>query len=423
MTQCPLFGFPFTLWEREQTMRPFLWLLLIAGWLLLFGSGLRAQQVSEPATRKPVPIPPRPLPLPPPSALKWKDHVTLNGHGSAVVVAFSPDGKTLATGSGGEDPKNGELKLWDVNTAKEMATLSGHTGMVCAVAFSPDGKTLASASRDGCVGLWECTIRKDVILSLTPHSCLRIVRPFATVMQYAMIQHKAPVAAVAWAPDGKALAFGDTEGAVKLWDVTAGKELAVFQGQEGAAQVAFSPDGKLLAAGARHGNKDSDVKVWDVATGKEIFSLWGQTGGIHSVAFSPDGKTLATASGGYFENHKALYAEVKLYDVTAGQEKFSLVAKDRISVNSVAFSRDGKFLATATTGRTTQLWDAATGKEVGLIETATECAAAISSNGKVLATGEHKTVTLWDVSKILQGQVGHDKMDKVLLSPVPIKVR
>jgi WD40 repeat protein len=381
-------------------MRSIRYSILFAGWLLSFDSGLLAQDETKPKAPKVAPIPP--LPKPPPPFPEWKDSATLSGHGSTVVVAFSPNGKLLATGSGGEIVAGGELKLWDVAKAKEMATLTGQTGMVRAVAFSPDGKTLAAASNDGIVRLWEVTTSTEHVLAMTPRGCLPLVRHLVTAQQSALIQHNAGVTSVAWGADGKILAFGDINGNVVLWDVATGKALRSFQVQQGAANVAFSPDGKLLAAGAYHGNKDSEVKVWEAATGKEIFSLPGQSGGILSVSFSPDGKTLATASGGFFAGDQPTYAEVKLCNVTTGQVKLSLVGKERMSVNSVALSRDGKILVTGHSGRVAQLWDADTGKELLHIDTPSGCTAAISPDGKLLATGENKSASLWDVAKILE---------------------
>jgi Tol biopolymer transport system component len=154
-----------------------------------------------------------------------KARATLRGHASDIyAVAFSPDGKTLASGSG-----DGTVKLWEVATGKERATLKGHTNLVWAVAFSPDGKTLASANYDRTVKLWEVATGKE-------RATLR--------------GHTSFVWSVAFSPDGKTLASGSSDGSVKLWEVVTARERASLQGRSSVESVAYSPDGKTLAVGS-----------------------------------------------------------------------------------------------------------------------------------------------------------------------------
>ena len=153
------------------------------------------------------------LGLPPLSAQEPK--LTLKGHTSPVwSVAYSPDGKWLASGSGptiqlatphGKTLASGNdttIRLWDVQTGKEKATLKGHTSLVSSLTFSPDGKTLASGSHDKTVKLWDMETGKE---------------------QATLKGHTSPVSSVAFSPDGKTLASG-SEITIKLWDVQTGKE-------------------------------------------------------------------------------------------------------------------------------------------------------------------------------------------------------
>ena len=160
----------------------------------------------------------------------------LEDHNSLVnSVSFSPDGKTLASGS--EDKT---IKLWDVQTGKEITTLQGHDYWVTSVSFSPDGKTLASGSIDGTIKLWDVQTQKE-ITTLTGHD--------------------ESVWSVSFSPDGKTLASGSWDATIKLWDVQTQKEITALQGHDDLIHsVSFSPDGKTLASGSR----DNTIKLWNV---------------------------------------------------------------------------------------------------------------------------------------------------------------
>jgi WD40 repeat protein len=299
---------------------------------------------------------------------------TLGGQAKSVTaVSFSPDGKRLATAS-----DDTTVKLWDVNTGKEIQTLRGHTDVVRDVSFSPNGKLLASASRDNTVKLWDANTGKEI-------DTLR--------------GHTDWVWGISFSPDSKRLASASGDKTVKLWDVSAGKEIQTLTGHtDGLRGVSFSSDGKRLATASA----DDTVKLWNASTGKEIQTLTGHTNSVWGVRFSPDGKLLASSS---------LDKTVKLWDANTGKQIHTLRGHTN-SVWGVSFSPDSKRLATASDDITVKLWNASTGKEIQTLTGHTHWVRGVSfsPDGKLLASASaDKTVKLWNAStgKEIRTLLGH----------------
>jgi WD40 repeat protein len=295
------------------------------------------------------------------------------------AVAFSPDGKTLATAS-----YDGTARLWDVATHRQIgAPMTADSRFVNAVAFSPDGKTLATASDDGTARLWDVATHRQIGAPITPNSSF-------------------VVAAVAFSPDGKTLATGSWDGTARLWDAATHRQIGapMTVGKNAVLAVAFSPDGKTLATAVE--NKAS-AWLWDVATQQQVETLSFSNTAVLAVAFSPDGKTLATGSANYSGAGIA-----QLWDIGTQLQIGAPMTADSSFVVAVAFSPDGKILATASQDGTARLWDAATQQQVGAPMTADRKyvnAVAFSPDGKTLATGGcDGTARLWNVST--QRQIG-----------------
>jgi WD40 repeat protein len=316
-----------------------------------------------------------------------KPRATLAGHGEDVkCLAFSPDGKALASASRGYDreqalrnPRDfvwGEVKVWDVATGKERLGFRGHKDGIEAIAFSPDGRTLATGSSDGSVRLWEAGTGEEV----------------------ASFEHLDQIRNLAFSPDGKTLAAA-SPGAAWLWDVAGRKELRSFKRPVQGYNPAFSPDGKTLAASCHQ-----DMDLWDLTTGKERLTLADHRGYAACAAFSPDGKAVAVASN-RDEGYGKLVAEVKVWEAATGKER----ATFRVQlggVSGVLFSPDGKALALLGvkglySTSEVKMIDAATGRALATPtfkeDKKRPMCMAFGPDGQVFAVGcLDGTVQLWD---------------------------
>jgi WD40 repeat protein len=248
-------------------------------------------------------------------------------------------------------------------------TLRGHSDAVLSIAFSPDGKRVVTTSLDKTVKVWDLANGVE-LLSLGGHS--------------------GPAYAVTFSPDGRRLATASADNTAKVWDSTTGEDLLTLRGHSDVVwSVAFSPDGQRIATASQ----DKTAKVWDSSSGKELLTLRGpaySAYSINSVAFSPDGTRLATSGG---EDNGA-----DVWELASAERLFSL-SGHAAPVLRVAFSHDGKRLATASTDNTVKVWDAASGRELRTLHghSGPVVGLAYSKDDKVLATASlDNTAKVWD---------------------------
>jgi WD40 repeat protein/serine/threonine protein kinase len=280
-------------------------------------------------------------------------------------VAFSPDGRLLA--SVGWDRL---VHLWDTNDWHEVRTFRGHTAPILGVAFSPDGRKLASVSIDGSARLWNVAEGKEI---------------------YTLRGHILLVSGVAFAPDGNSLATSSEDETIKLWDVRTGRERATLRGHGAwVVRVTFSPDGRRLASASF----DGTIKIWDVASGQQRCTFRGHTSNyISCVDFSPNGRMLASASND---------GTVKLWDATVGSQEARILQfrNQSMPVVRVVFSPDGQRLASACRDGTVKLWERASGQEIRTFQghTSEVWCVAFGPDGMIASGGDAGGIKLWKIA-------------------------
>jgi WD40 repeat protein len=384
--------------------------------------------------------------------------VVLSGHTGAVVdLVFSPDSRMLASGSTDES-----IRLWDLDTRYSVPSLSDHKGIITSVAFSPNGKRLASASSDTSVRLWDVETGKQLRL---------------------LSGHTASVSTLVFDHDGERIISGSEDGSIVLWDAEAGDKLARLPASDIAEVrfmhgdkelggpdrkpvavtcIALNQDGRMLASA----NGNGWIVLWDIDTHEPVGRYYGHTiaqqsdeqsqqdpdpdpnifrtldmlsfiGGwrpVRIVIFSPDGEFLASGSDD---------GSIKLLDVEKGEiaKELSIFDEDKSylspelrnlermstkvghSALSLAFSPDGRLLASGSEDSDIRLWNIAQSKQVATFSghAAPVLSVEFNHNGKYLASGSSDgTVRIWkvDSSKEVAIMYGHTgSVSTVAFSP------
>ena len=285
------------------------------------------------------------------------------GHLDSVhIIAWSPDGTTLATGS-----DDGTIIVWDPTTGTQKTTLTDNHRSVRSLAWSPDGTTLATGSDDGTIIVWDPTTgTQKTTLATGSHRSVR---------------------SLAWSPDGTTLATSSHDGTIIVWDPTTGTQKLRFpRDHTSILSTSWSPDATTLATGSY----DGTITLWDPTTGTQKTTLaTGSHRNVRPLAWSPDGTTLATSS------HDGT---ITLWDPTTGTQKLRF-SRDHTLIWSTSWSPDATTLAASSHDGTITLWDPTTGTpkttlagdRLGIVSMAW------SPDGTTLATSSHDgTITLWD---------------------------
>ncbi len=289
-----------------------------------------------------------------------------NSNPGSWYVAYSPDGKTIATAD-----RDYKVRLFDSTTGALKQTLSGHTSFVYGVAFSPDGKYLASAgSFDRTVRIWDLATNKQVF-SLAHANTARVVR---------------------FSPDSTILAAASDDRLIKLWNVADGKLIRNITGHTNVIWgLDFSPDGKLLASGS----SDLSARIWTVADGKISKTLTDPTGPVYDLTFSKDGSVLAVSGGSQRVIH--------LYETATWTRTKQFTGHTFGNIFAVGISPNGMALYTTSDDRTMRYYNVADTMTSRVVYTNSErhFEVTTSPKGKWMAAASvvRSEVRLWQVGQ------------------------
>jgi len=344
---------------------------------------------------------------------------------STQRITYSPDGNLLAACD------SDQVKLYDPTTGDIFRTLTGLQSDATAVAFSKDGLHIAAGSIDGMAILWNMTTG-DVLSKLTGHTdgiegltfspdgkwlitassdaTIKIWDVITGDLSYEFSEFNGLVDSVTFSPSGSQFMFGTVDG-LHIWqlDFDIAQGITTFTNEEiltipESAGGIFSPDGSQLAAASGSIASGNAIVLWDATSGRELLTLTGHTGWVMGLAFSPDGKQLASTS---------LDGTVKIWSLAPGTEMVTVSGPGADYGTRVAYNPNGREFATNGGDGTATLWNAKTG-EPRLTLTGHELEVlnvAFSSDGKLFATGSLDGSTIvWDTAtgEKLLTLIGHE---------------
>ncbi len=400
---------------------------------------------------------------------------SFEGHSERITcVAFSSDGRRIASGS-----DDTTVRIWDSTTGKQIGkSLTGHTDSISDLLVSPHGTRVMSISLDKTLRIWDTATRTPILKPLTGHRgsiesvaispdssrivssswdrTLRLWDPSTgEPIGRPLEGHEPVVTSVAFSADGHLIVSGSADGKLHLWNAATGTMIGGPRvgHTAGVTSVAFSPTEKIIASGSLNG----EIFLWDTNNQFPIGSLPVKNGRKASVAFSPDGLNIVSTDGEEFHLIWDVHARTLVRDAIKGEIKFAhphiyspdgryiggwLVRTLRLwnaksgepitsaihghsgSIESVAFSPDGKVIVSGSEDSDLRLWEVPSGAPVGepyVGHTKSVTSVAFSPDGRYIVSGDrNNTLLIWDGSTDLNfGDFLLEKRRKSVLRAVP----
>ncbi|MBC7816792.1 MAG: serine/threonine protein kinase [Planctomycetaceae bacterium] len=328
---------------------------------------------------------------------RWRGHI-----GAVTAIAFSPDGKFLASAS-----VDKSVKLWDAVTGKEVLSLAHHTARVTSIAFSPNSKRLASGSADKSAIIWDAATGQRL---------------------HSFTSHQGQVTGVAFSPSGQQVATASEDKTVRIWNTATGETTFEFKTHAyPVSAVAFSPDGNNVGSVSIGGNTADpagEVLVWNSTTGQVVLKLGNADpkylGAFSSVCFSADGKFIA-AGAIRGEAGKPKKHRLEIWELSTGQMSAAMEGHSH-AITQVAFSPFGKRVVSSSADETVKVWDVILRKEIGsFFEEASALSVAFSPDGLRIASGsDDHTIKIWTHSTVESQTLVHPiktRVNNVAFSP------
>ena len=328
---------------------------------------------------------------------------SLSGHTDWVrVLAFSPDGKRLATAA--RSDQDTTIRVWNARTGKHLRTLSGHTRGVHSLTFSPDSGTLASGGWDGTIRLWNSNTGKQTrtveewgdSIAYSPDGRrvavmqgvrILLVNANTGQLQQTLTGHTNGGRPIIFSSDGRTLVSSSWDGTIGLWNTETGSRRLTIEGHFNFRGIALSPNGRTVAT-----VQESTIFLWNTLNGhfNKVFDFHADRRG-GGLTYSPDGQTLAVAASDGDP-------EIRLFNARTGQSK-RILRWERAGVSAIAYSPNSRTLASGSWDGTIRVWNANNGRLQRTLSGHTEGVTSLlfSPDGKILASGSwDRTIRLWN---------------------------